>query len=225
MLCLFMINVLHAQQSLNKQYRSIAYTPLTNIVYEGLINPVKIEVPDVEQDSILVYASKAILNKTKTPGRYNYTLQVPQLENRIEEITITINVKNKGEIQKVGEHTFRVFRVPDPTPLFGSSVSGMISKESISLVKYISVLLEDFPIQGIKFRVTAFNFVYIQKEKGKITELRSDDSKIGSMLTEEMKNVLSEANSSDLVIIKDIYVTGRGIKERLIKNSIVLEVE
>ncbi len=190
-----------------------------NVVYIGLQNPISISVPGFRPSDIIATTSFGTLKSAGKPG--DYLLEVPDTRGRVREVVITAAVKlPDGGTKVMGKKNFRIKNVPKPTPKFGSKESGEISPGEIRLVNFITVVLEDFAFEGLKYKVDKFRFIY-QPKRG---EARIVNGK-GPRLTSQMRSLLSSPQRGDRIIIDNIYASAPGVGQKRLGSSIVLTVK
>jgi gliding motility-associated protein GldM len=190
-----------------------------NVFYAGLENPVSVSVPGYKPEDVKVSIRGGSLKGASGAG--NYIVTVPG-DGSVRKSVISVSVATAdGGVRSIGSKDFRVMRVPSPTPKFGSKESGPISRGEIRIVNNISVVLENFVFEGLAYRCTRFQLVYLPKGSNKVQTLKANN---GS-LTSQMKSVLSQASRGDMIIIEDIYATSKGLGNRRLPSSITLTVK
>ena len=135
---------------------------LMNVLYAGYSNPLSVSVPGVPVNKVQATMTGGILQPTG-PGRY---IARPTAVG--QNVTITITSTNTGRAQQMGQFTFRVRRLPDPTPYInmkdesGSPIrykGGGLSKAQLMGVDGIGAAIDD-GILDIAFRVQSFETVF-----------------------------------------------------------------
>jgi gliding motility-associated protein GldM len=135
---------------------------LMNVLYAGYSNPLSVSVPGVPVNKVQATMTGGTLQPTG-PGRY---IARPTAVG--QNVTITITSTNTGRAQQMGQFTFRVRRLPDPTPYInmkdesGSSIrykGGGLSKAQLMGVDGIGAAIDD-GILDIAFRVQSFETVF-----------------------------------------------------------------
>ena len=135
---------------------------LMNVLYAGYSNPLSVSVPGVPVNKVQATMTGGTLQPTG-PGRY---IARPTAVG--QNVTITVTSTNTGRAQQMGQFTFRVRRLPDPTPYIamkdesGSPVrykGGGLSKAQLMAVDGIGAAIDD-GILDIAFRVQSFETVF-----------------------------------------------------------------
>ena len=135
---------------------------LMNVLYAGYSNPLSVSVPGVPVNKVQATMTGGTLQPTG-PGRY---IARPTAVG--QNVTITITSTNTGRAQQMGQFTFRVRRLPDPTPYInmkdesGSPIrykGGGLSKAQLMAVDGIGAAIDD-GILDIAFRVQSFETVF-----------------------------------------------------------------
>ena len=135
---------------------------LMNVLYAGYSNPLSVSVPGVPVNKVQATMTGGTLQPTG-PGRY---IARPTAVG--QNVTVTITSTNTGRAQQMGQFTFRVRRLPDPTPYInmkdesGSPIrykGGGLSKAQLMGVDGIGAAIDD-GILDIAFRVQSFETVF-----------------------------------------------------------------
>ena len=135
---------------------------LMNVLYAGYNNPLSVSVPGVPVNKVQATMSGGTLQPVG-PGRY---IARPTAVG--QNVTITVTSTNTGRPQQMGQFTFRVRRLPDPTPYIamkdesGSPVrykGGGLSKAQLMAVDGIGAAIDD-GILDIAFKVQSFETVF-----------------------------------------------------------------
>ena len=135
---------------------------LMNMLYAGYSNPISISVPGVPLNKISATMTNGVLTPTG-PGKY-----IARPSKIGQDATITVMSTNTGRAQQMGQFTFRVRKLPDPTPYInvkdadGSSSrfkGGGMAKASLMSIDGIGAAIDD-GILDIGFRVLSFETVF-----------------------------------------------------------------
>ena len=135
---------------------------LMNMLYAGYNNPISISVPGVPLNKITATMTNGTL-RAVAPGKY---IALPQQIGK--DATITVISTNTGRPQQMGQFTFRVRRLPDPTPYItlkdekGNPIrykGGNLSKQQLMGADGIGAAIDD-GILDIGFKVLAFECVF-----------------------------------------------------------------
>ena len=135
---------------------------LMNMLYAGYSNPISISVPGVPLNKISATMTNGTLTPTG-PGKY-----IARPSKIGENATITVMSTNTGRPQQMGQFSFRVRRLPDPTPYIdladekGNPVrfkGGGLAKASLMSIDGIGAAIDD-GILDIGFRVLSFETVF-----------------------------------------------------------------
>ena len=135
---------------------------LMNMLYAGYSNPISISVPGVPLNKISATMTNGTLQPTG-PGRY-----IARPSKIGQDATITVVSTNTGRPQQMGQFTFRVRKLPDPTPYIGMKddkgnptrfKGGGMPKASLMAIDGIGAAIDD-GILDIGFRVLSFETVF-----------------------------------------------------------------
>ena len=155
---------------------------LMNVLYAGYSNPLSVSVPGVPVNKVQATMTGGTLQPTG-PGRY---IARPTAVG--QNVTITITSTNTGRAQQMGQFTFRVRRLPDPTPYInmkdesGSPIrykGGGLSKAQLMGVDGIGAAIDD-GILDIAFRVQSFETVFFDN-MGNAVPMVSDGASFSAL--------------------------------------------
>ena len=135
---------------------------LMNMLYAGYSNPISISVPGVPLNKISATMTNGTLQPVG-PGKY-----IARPSKIGQDATITVISTNTGRPQQMGQFSFRVRKLPDPTPYIdmkdekGNPVrfkGGGLAKQSLMGIDGIGAAIDD-GILDIGFRVLSFETVF-----------------------------------------------------------------
>ena len=135
---------------------------LMNMLYAGYNNPISVSVPGVPLNKIQATMTGGTLQPVG-PGKY-----IARPAKVGENATITVTSTNTGRPQQMGQFTFRVRKLPDPTPYIAVKdehgnpnrfKGGGLSKASLMGIDGIGAAIDD-GILDIAFRVVSFETVF-----------------------------------------------------------------
>lgn len=135
---------------------------LMNVLYAGYSNPISVSVPGVPLNKVSATMSGGILQPVG-PGRY---IARPSAVGK--DVTITVSSTNTGRTQQMGQYTFHVRKLPDPTAFIAIHDAqgspnryrgGAISKAALMGVNGIGAAIDD-GILDIAFKVSGFETVF-----------------------------------------------------------------
>ena len=130
---------------------------LMNVLYAGFQNPMSVSVPGVPQNAVSVSMSGGTLT-AKGNGHY---VAVPSAVGK--DVTFTVSANDKGKTRQMGQVTFKVRKLPDPTPyvVVGTDrfKGGGLAKASLMALSGIGAAIDD-GLLDIPFRVVSFETVF-----------------------------------------------------------------
>ena len=186
---------------------------LMNVLYAGYSNPLSVSVPGVPVNKVQATMTGGTLQPTG-PGRY---IARPTAVG--QNVTITITSTNTGRAQQMGQFTFRVRRLPDPTPYInmkdesGSPIrykGGGLSKAQLMGVDGIGAAIDD-GILDIAFRVQSFETVFFDN-MGNAVPMVSD----GASFSARQKDTFRKLQRNKRFYITRVNAIGPdGISRRL----------
>ncbi len=135
---------------------------LMNMLYAGYSNPISVSVPGVPLNKI----QATMTNGTLTPNGLGRYIAKPSKIG--QDAVITVTSTNTGRPQQMGQFTFRVRKLPDPTPFIALKdekgnptrfKGGGLAKQSLMEIDGIGAAIDD-GILDIGFRVLSFETVF-----------------------------------------------------------------
>ena len=186
---------------------------LMNVLYAGYNNPLSVSVPGVPLNKIQATMSGGSLQPVG-PGRY---IARPTAVG--QNVTITVTSTNTGRAQQMGQFTFRVRRLPDPTPFIdmkdesGSPVrykGGGLAKAQLMSVDGIGAAIDD-GILDIAFKVQSFETVFFDN-MGNAVPMVSD----GAQFSARQKDTFRKLQRNKRFYISRVNAIGPdGIQRKL----------
>ena len=135
---------------------------LMNMLYAGYNNPISVSVPGVPSSKIQASMTNGTLQSVG-PGKY-----IARPSKIGQDATITVVSTNTGHPQQMGQYTFRVRKLPDPTPYISMKdehgnptryKGGGLAKSQLVAANAIGAAIDD-GILDIAFRVQSFETVF-----------------------------------------------------------------
>lgn len=159
-----------------------------NVLYLGVPNPIEIAVPGVTSDRVTATTTNGTIARTKNGWAV--------FPSSPDDLVLNIYVDNK----KVNEKTFRIKLIPAPVAVFAGKNNGSISRDVIKTAA-LEAELKDF-LWELKFEIDSFTFFY--SKDGYDNEITSK----GNMLTDEMRSIISDLKSGQMIVFKEIKAKG-----------------
>lgn len=130
---------------------------LMNVLYAGYSNPISISVPGVPLNKVTATMTGGTLQPVG-PGKY-----IARPASVGQDVTITVSSLQTGHAQQMGQYTFHVRKLPDPTAYIAMGNDrfrgGGLSKSALMDAKGIRAAIDD-GLLDIEFRVTGFEAVF-----------------------------------------------------------------
>ena len=130
---------------------------LMNVLYAGYSNPISISVPGVPVNKVTASMSGGTLTPV-APGKY---IARPAAVG--QDVTITVSSTQTGKAQQMGQYTFHVRKLPDPTAYIQMDndrfKGGGMAKAALMKAKGIHAAIDD-GLLDIEFKVTGFEAVF-----------------------------------------------------------------
>lgn len=154
---------------------------LMNMLYAGYSNPISVSVPGVPLNKVTATMTGGTLQPVG-PGKY---IARPAAIGK--DVTITVSSTNTGRVQQMGQFTFRVRKLPDPTAFIAMAdehgnptryKGGNLPKASLMASDGIGAAIDD-GILDIGFRVLSFETVFFDN-MGNAVPMVSDGDKFSA---------------------------------------------
>ena len=154
---------------------------LMNMLYAGYSNPISVSVPGVPLNKVTATMTGGTLQPVG-PGKY---IARPAAIGK--DVTITVSSTNTGRVQQMGQFTFRVRKLPDPTAFIAMAdehgnptryKGGNLPKASLMAADGIGAAIDD-GILDIGFRVLSFETVFFDN-MGNAVPMVSDGDKFSA---------------------------------------------
>ena len=186
---------------------------LMNMLYAGYSNPISVSVPGVPLNKIQATMTGGSLQPVG-PGKY---IARPTAVG--QNATITVTSTNTGRAQQMGQFTFRVRKLPDPTPYIAMKdeqgnpsryKGGALAKTSIMAADGIGAAIDD-GILDIGFKVLSFETVFFDN-MGNAVPMVSE----GDRFSARQKETFRKLNRNRRFYISRVTAVGPdGIQRKL----------
>lgn len=147
---------------------------MMNVIYAGIDNPISISVPGVPMSAI----SASMTNGTLTRKGDSWVAHASKVGS---EAQISVTATIDGRATNVGSMTFRVRKLPDPTPYIsvgGTQYKGTpkrISKAQLLGASGLSAAIDD-GIIDVQYKVVSFSMVFFDQMGNAMPENSSGSS-------------------------------------------------
>ena len=195
---------------------------LMNVLYAGYDNPLSISVPGVSQSSVSASIEGGTLTQTSA-GHYTARPSRPGLD-----VVITVFSNSTGSRQQMAQHTFKVRRLPEPSPFIDLTddsgqpnryKGGRVSKAQLFNAGKIGAAVDD-GILHIPFLVNSFEMVFFDN-MGNAMPMVSD----GAMLSANQKDLIKKLSRGRRFYISKVSATGPDGTERLLSSTMELIIK
>lgn len=155
---------------------------LMNMLYAGYTNPISVSVPGVPLNKVQATMTGGGTLQPVGPGKY-----IARPTQVGSTVTITVTSTNTGKAQQMGQFTFRVRKLPDPTPYIAMDddqgnpsryKGGALSKQALMQADGIGAAIDD-GILDIGFKVLGFETVFFDN-MGNAVPMISDGAKFSA---------------------------------------------
>jgi gliding motility-associated protein GldM len=195
---------------------------LMNMLYAGYNNPISVSVPGVPLSKVQATMTNGTLQAVG-PGKY-----IARPAKIGENATITVVSTNTGRAQQMGQFTFRVRRLPDPTPYItindehGNPTrfkGGGLVKGQLVGANTLGAAIDD-GILDIAFRVQSFETVFFDN-MGNAVPIVSE----GASFSGRQKDTFRKLTRNRRFYISRVTVVGPDGLTRTLQNPMEVIVK
>ena len=195
---------------------------LMNVLYVGYNNPLSVSVPGVPLSKISASMSGGTLQPVG-PGKY-----IARPSKIGQDATITVVSTNTGHPQQMGQYTFRVRKLPDPTPYISMKdehgnptryKGGGLAKSQLVAANAIGAAIDD-GILDIAFHVQSFETVFFDN-MGNAVPMASD----GAAFSARQKETFRKLARNRRFYVSRVTVVGPDGLTRTLQNPMEVIVK
>jgi gliding motility-associated protein GldM len=191
---------------------------LMNVLYAGYDNPISVSVPGVANSE--VQATVANGNGTLRRQGEGYIAKPATVG---KDFVIRVTANNDGHQQTMGEYTYRVRQLPDPSPFIEYRDGGSakryrggtgLSKATLMNVPGIVAAIDD-GLLNINFRVISFETVFFDNMGNAVPEVSS-----GANFSTRQKEMFRRLSRGKRFYISHVKAVGPDGVERTLPTSL-----
>jgi gliding motility-associated protein GldM len=195
---------------------------LMNMLYAGYNNPISVSVPGVPLSKVQASMTNGTLQPVG-PGKY-----IARPAKIGENATITVVSTNTGHPQQMGQYTFRVRKLPDPTPYIAMKdehgnptryKGGGLAKSQLVAADAIGAAIDD-GILDIGFRVQSFETVFFDN-MGNAVPMASE----GASFSSRQRDTFRKLARNRRFYISRVTVVGPDGLTRTLQNPMEIIVK
>ncbi len=195
---------------------------LMNMLYAGYNNPISVSVPGVPLSKVQATMTNGTLQPVG-PGKY-----IARPSKIGENATITVVSTNTGRTQQMGQFTFRVRRLPDPTPYITMNdehgnptrfKGGGLVKAQLVGANTLGAAIDD-GILDIGFKVQGFETVFFDN-MGNAVPIVSE----GASFSSRQKETFRKLTRNRRFYISRVTVVGPDGLTRTLQNPMEVIVK
>ena len=196
---------------------------LMNMLYASYNNPISVSVPGVPLNKIQASMSGGGTLTPTGPGKY-----IARPTKIGETVTITVTSTNTGRPQQMGQFSFRVRKMPDPTPYIPTKdeqgnpsrfKGGGIPKASLMGIDGIGAAIDD-GILDVAFKVVSFETVFFDN-MGNAVPMASN----GAQFSDRQKDTFRKLTRNRRFYISRVVAIGPDGIQRTLQNSMEIIVK
>ena len=162
---------------------------LMNVLYAGYENPMSVSIPGVPANKVVASMQGGVLQPT---GAGKYMARPAQVG---QDAVITVSANMEGRMQQMGQFTFRVRKLPDPTAYIEYAAEGgnnrfkggKFSKQLLMSTPGIGAAIDD-GLLNIPFKVKGFETVFFDN-MGNAIPLMSEGASFTQRQRDQFRNL------------------------------------
>lgn len=159
-----------------------------NVLYIGVPNPLAISVPGIPADRV----TAKISNGSISGNNGSYSANVTSTGT----VTVDVYANIDGSNKKMGDMTFRVKKIPKPTPIILGAGSSRMPKGRFTVAQTIDLDMNDFPLE-VPYDVV--EYTYMVSIDG---EIQGNSKTVKSkVLAQDIKSIINKARSGKKVTV------------------------
>jgi gliding motility-associated protein GldM len=192
---------------------------LMNVLYAGYDNPISVSVPGIPNHRININLAKGKGNIRRTAK--GYIVRPKQVG---EDLSINVVASTEGRSQSMGRYTFRVRKLPDPTPFIqykdekdvlqqykgGTGLSKSILMNTSGIIAAI-----DDGLLKVDFKVLSFETVFFDNMGNAVTELSN-----GNLFSARQKTIFRRLSRGKRFYISHVQAIGPDGVKRLLPTTL-----
>lgn len=187
---------------------------LMNVLYAGFDNPVTVAASGVDAAKV----SLSMTGGTLTPrGHGKYTARPAKVG---QDVTFSVSGVVGGKSQTLGAYTFRVRKLPDPTPFVQLGADrffgGKLSKGTAVGLQTLGAAIDD-GLLNIPFRVLSFECVFFDRMGNRRLERSA-----GASFSDDQRALIRSLRSGSSFYVRGVRAIGPDGIERTLNS--VLEI-
>lgn len=173
---------------------------LMNVLYAGFDNPMSISVSGIDASTISLSMTGGSLTSL---GNNKYTARPAAVG---QNCVFTVSGTHQGKAQTIGTFTFRVRKLPDPTPYIPAGgdrfKGGKLSKGAAASLGALHAAIDD-GLLDISFTVTGFQAVFHDRMGNSIVEPSA-----GASFTERQRSLIRDMRRNQRFYITNVHCIG-----------------
>ena len=181
---------------------------LMNVLYAGFHNPISVSSSGIPQNAV----SLSMTGGTLTSQGNGHYIAVPAAVG--QDVTFTVTGTDRGTSRTMGQATFHVRKLPDPTAYIALGtdrfMGGRLAKASLMNLSSLRAAIDD-GLLDIEFKVGSFETVFYDN-MGNAVPMASN----GAAFTERQKDAFRKLSRNKRFYITNVTATGPdGITRKL----------
>ncbi len=188
---------------------------MMNVLYAGIDNPISISVPGMPQSAI----QASMTNGTLTRTANGWSARPANIGT---DAVITVSADMAGRRQNIATHTFRVRKLPDPTPYLAIGNDRYkggkpISKQAVAGSGGLKAAIDD-GLLDIQFQVLGFEMIIFDSMGNAIPEVSA-----GAAFSQRQKDAIKRLGRGKRFFISRVRAKGPdGIERTLSPMEIII---
>lgn len=186
------------------------------VLYAGLANPVKYVVNGVACKDLILTCEKG---RATIQKQEDCSFLITPLGVWEGELTVFCYKKKVHKEHLLQRQVLRVLPIPQPVASLNGNTGSSISKGTLMALKQVSVTLENFVFEGVRYRASSFEYVVVQGKTKRVL-LRGEQK--GHAIPHEFRALFPDLEKGDLIHIFNIRARPnvKGLEEVPVQNNL-----
>lgn len=173
-------------------------TEKLQVLYNGLENPMVYAQNGIHCKDIIVVAEKG---RAEVKQRENCHFSVRPLGTWKEGLELSFYNKQVDEEHLLEKRNLRIAKIPLPVASLNGNSGSSISMGALKAVRIVSVVLEGFVFEGLRYQASSFSYLVVKAET---KEVITRGQQLGKEIPDDLSRIFGDLQKGDLVHIFNI---------------------
>jgi len=181
-----------------KNYPAVVAAENLQVVYNGIENPMSYAYTGYSCKDLIVVVEKG---RAVVKSNEDCTFSIRPLGVWKEGLELEFYYKKVDEDHLIEKRKLRIEKIPLPVASLNGNMGTGISTGALKAVKIVSVVLEGFVFDGLRYQTSSFSYLVV---KAKTKEVVVRGQHLGKEIPNELQEAFAEVEKGDLIHIFNI---------------------